>query len=115
MPSSTGPERGEIVLVRFVFADGRGAKRRPVVALSDEDYHARRVEVIVAALTTPVGRLPPGDHLVERWKDAGLPRPSVVTGILRTIRHDMIDAPFGHLTEEDRAGVDACLRPVLRL
>lgn len=66
MPSTTSCERGDVVLVRFVFADERGAKRRPVLVLSGDDGHAGREEVIVAALTSNVARLLPGDHLIER-------------------------------------------------
>ena len=48
----------------------------------------------MAAITSNVERLPVGDHRIAEWREAGLPSPSVVTGILRTIKreHDRRDA-----------------------
>jgi mRNA-degrading endonuclease toxin of MazEF toxin-antitoxin module len=63
MPSTASYKRGEVALVRFVFADEHGAKRRPVVVLSGHEYQAGRQEVIVAALTSNVSRLLPGESL----------------------------------------------------
>jgi mRNA interferase MazF len=101
--------------VRFVFADEQGAKRRPVVVLSTDAYHAGRAEVIVAALTSNVGRLLPGDHLLQDWKGAGLPKPSVVTGILRTVKGSMIDRRIGRLRAPDLGRVEQALRGALGL
>lgn len=77
--STTTCSRGDVALVRFVFAHEQGTKRRPVVVLSSDPYHAGRDEAIVAAITSQVGRLLPGDHLIGDWQAAGLPRPSVAT------------------------------------
>ena len=111
----TSSERGAIVLVRFVFADETGAKRRPALVLTTERYHAGRREVLVAAITSNVGRLLVGDHLIEGWHAAGLPLPSVVTGILRTVKRDMIDDALGMLGQADLAAVERNLRASLGL
>ena len=37
--------QGNVVLVRFVYTDEAGAKRRPAVILSTGDYHRGRQEV----------------------------------------------------------------------
>jgi mRNA interferase MazF len=111
MPSTTSYERGDVVLVRFVFADEHRAKRRPALVLSGADYHASRQEVIVAALTSNVSRLLPGDHLIKDWQGAGLPRPSVATGILRTIKQSMIERSFARMPARDlRASSISCAR-----
>ena len=55
----TGYRQGDVVLVRFVFTDESGAKRRPTVILSTEDYHRGREEAIVAAINQQRGS-PPG-------------------------------------------------------
>jgi mRNA interferase MazF len=115
MPSTTSYERGDVVLVRFVFADEHGAKRRPVLVLSGADYHAGRQEVIVAALTSNVSRLLPGDHLIKDWQGAGLPRPSVATGILRTIKQSMIERPFARMPARDLRAFQQLLRTTLGL
>jgi mRNA interferase MazF len=111
----TTVDRGAIVLVRFVFADESGAKRRPALILSTARFHAGRREVLVAAITSNVGRLLVGDHLIEGWHEVGLPLPSVVTGILRTVKRDMIDDKLGMLGGDDLAAVEHNLRVSLGL
>jgi hypothetical protein len=44
-----------------------------------------------------------------------LPTPSVVTGILRTIKASMIERSLGHLRSKDLKEVDAALRETLGL
>ncbi len=113
--STTVYDRGQIALVRFVFADEQGVKRRPVLVLSTRAYQGGRAEVIVAALTSNVARLLPGDYLVERWQEAGLPKPSVVTAILRTVKTPMIERALGALDARDLQAVSRRLRPLLGL
>ena len=115
MPRTTSSDRGSIVLVRFVFADEKGAKRRPALVLSTEPYHAGRREVLVAAITSNTGRLLVGDHRIEAWRQAGLPLPSVVTGILRTIKRDMIEEILGMLRAPDLVAVERHVRASLGL
>lgn len=107
--------RGDVVLVRFVFADEQGSKRRPAVILSSEHYHSGRAEAIVAAVTSNIGRSLPGDHLLGDWDGAGLPKPSVATGIIRTIKRSMIERRLGALTKTDLTAIEKALRPVLGL
>ena len=53
----TAYRRGDVVLVNFVFANEHGIKRRPAVIVSAEPYQQGRQEVIMAAITSNVGRL----------------------------------------------------------
>ena len=115
MLSMTTSERGQVVLVRFVFTDQSGAKQRPVLILSTRLFHSGRREVIVAAITSNVGRLLVGDHKIRAWRQAGLPRPSVVTGILRTVKRDMIVGSLGELTASDLGAVERHVRESLGL
>ena len=82
----TSYDQGDIVLVRFVFTEETGAKRRPAVIVSTSDYQDGRQEAIMAAITSNVDRLLIGDHLIADWQEAGLLFPSVATGIIRTIK-----------------------------
>ena len=99
--------------MRFVFADEKGSKRRPALVLSTEPYHAGRREVLVAAITSNTGRLLVGDHRIEAWRQAGLPLPSVVTGVLRTIKRHMIETALGVLDASDLVAVERNLRAAL--
>ncbi len=111
----TAFNRGDVVLVGFVFADESGRKLRPAVVLSTRAYQRGRQEVIVAAITSNVRRRLFGDHLITDWKKAGLLFPSVTTGILRTIKQTMIDRRLGAMTMPDLDSVELQLRRSLDL
>jgi mRNA interferase MazF len=111
----TSYEQGEVVLVRFVFSDETGAKRRPAIVVSVDDYHRGRQEVIIAAITSNVDRLLIGDHLIVGWQEAGLLFPSVATGIIRTIKQAMIERRLGIMPAVDMKAVQEKLRQVLGL
>ena len=53
----TSFSRGDIVLVKFVFADEKVVKQRPGLIVSTARYHQGRGETILAAITSNVGRL----------------------------------------------------------
>jgi mRNA-degrading endonuclease toxin of MazEF toxin-antitoxin module len=65
-------ERGDVVLVRFVFFDETGARRRPAVIVSTSDYHHGRQEAIIAAITSNVDRLLVADYPITDWKGGGV-------------------------------------------
>lgn len=106
---------GDVVLVRFVFSDESGVKLRPTLVVSTERYHTGRREAIVAAITSNVKRVLHGDHEVRAWSEAGLLYPSVVTGIIRTIKRDMIAATLGHVAEADLVAVKGRFREIVDL
>ncbi len=108
-------DRGDVALVRFVFADEQGAKRRPVLILSGREYHAGRQEMIVAAMTSNVMRLLPGDVEIRDWQSAGLPTPSVAPGSVRTIKQSMIERGIGRVQPADLRTYQAALRQTLGL
>jgi mRNA interferase MazF len=107
--------RGDIVLVNFVFPDESAKKLRPAVVISSAAYNRSRQEVIVAAITSNVKRRLVGDHLIAGWKGAGLLFPSLVTGIFRTIKQSMIDRKVGTMPKPDMQAIDLKLRQSLGL
>ncbi len=111
----TAYSRGDVVLVGFVFSDESGRKVRPAVVISSPAYHRARQEVIVAAITSNVGNRLFGDHLIGDWTGAGLLFPSVVTGILRTIKRTMIARKLGSMAKPDLQGIHRELRRSLGL
>ena len=108
-------ERGDVVLVGFVFSDESGRKVRPALVISSSAYHRARREVILAAITSNVRRRLFADHLVADWKAAGLLFPSLVTGIVRTVKQTMIERKLGALTKADLQAVERELRRALDL
>jgi mRNA interferase MazF len=112
----TSSSRGDVVLVPFMFSDRPVVKRRPAIVISSPEYHSSRQDVIVAAVTSNVARGPlVGDHHLAQWRAAGLPKASVVTGILRTIKRTMIVRTLGTLAEGDLRSVDLALARALSL
>jgi len=108
-------DHGDVVLVGFVFSDESGRKLRPALVISSSAYHRARREVIVAAITSNVRRRLVADHLLSDWKAAGLLFPSLVTGIVRTVKQRMIERKLGSLTTADIQAVERELRGALDL
>ena len=98
--------RRDVVLGNFLFSEETGNKRRPVLVLSSPEYHRGRQESVVAAVTSDTRRVLLGDLLMEDWEYAGLPLPSVVTSIIRTIKHGMIERKLGRVSDKDMANVE---------
>jgi mRNA-degrading endonuclease toxin of MazEF toxin-antitoxin module len=111
----TSFSRGDVVLVKFVFSDEKGAKQRPGLIISSDRYHQARREAILAAITSNIGRLLLGDYKIKAWRESGLLYPSIVTGIVRTIRQDMIAARMGQLPPPELRAVEDKLREILNL
>ena len=102
------------VVVKFVFADAKGVKQRPALIVSSDRYHQSRREAILMAITSNVGRLLAGDYKVKAWRESGLLFPSIVTGIVRTIKQEMIVGKLRPAGFELRA-IDKRLRETLGL
>jgi mRNA interferase MazF len=111
----TGASRGDVVIVKFVFADEKGVKQRPALIVSSSRYHQRRREAILMAITSNGGRLLAGDYKVKAWRESGLLYPSIVTGIVRTIKQEMIVGKLGELPAVELRAVDKHLREILTL
>jgi len=107
--------RGDVVLVRFVFSDESGERRRPAVIVSSEAYHKSRQEAIIAAITSRTDRILAGDHLIKDWGEASLLFPSVATGITRTIKQGMISRRLGIMSKADMEAINDNLRAALSL
>jgi mRNA interferase MazF len=111
----TAWNRGDVVLVGFIFADESGKKLRPAVVVSSAAYHRARREVIVAAITSNVRRRPFGDHPIADWSAAGLLFPSTATAIIRTLNRAMIERKLGAMPRPDLGAIDRGLRSSLAL
>ncbi len=67
------------------------------------------------AITSNVHRLLFGDYLLPAWKSSGLIAPSVVTGVIRTVKSSMITKRLGRLASADLAAVEQRLKQALGL
>jgi len=111
----TACNRGDVVLVSFVFSDESGKKLRPAVVINSAAYGRSRQEIIIAAITSNIRRRLFGDHLIADWKGAGLLFPSLVTGVFRTVKRTMVDRKLGSMPRPDMEEMDQKLRRSLGL
>ena len=49
-------KRGDVVIVRFPFASGTGAKVRPALVVQNDRNNARMTNIILVAITTTAHR-----------------------------------------------------------
>ena len=100
-PSMTKIKRGDVILVEVVFSSGVGAKLRPALVLSTNDYNKTRGEIIVSGITSNTKRIHEGDTEIKEWERAGLKVPSLATAILQTVKKDRIQKRLGQMDETD--------------
>jgi hypothetical protein len=74
-----------------------------------------RKEMIVATITSNTRRLLEGDHLMFDWEEAGLLFPSVTTGIVRTIKLNVIERMIGVVSTNDLVEIEFKLSKFLEL
>ena len=65
---------------------------------------------LAAAITSNTDRILVGDFLINDWQDAGLPLPSVATGVIKTITQGMIIRILGSLSHREMDTIDQHLR-----
>ena len=115
-------ERGDIVLVRFPFSEGTGAKLRPVMVLQCDRNNRRMVSTIVAMISTTTRRAAtePTQSLIElktaEGRQAGLLHTSAVKcENLFTVHQDLIQRTIGRLSSAAMDQIGKCVRASLGL
>ncbi len=70
---------GDVILVPYPFAERAGGKKRPALVVSSLEYNQATGELVIAQITGRLSAaLRPGDHRIESWREANLPRPALV-------------------------------------
>lgn len=114
MPTTTGFEFGDIILVPFPFTDQRTTKRRPAVVVSSGAYHRERPDLIILAVTSQVRAAPTvGEATIGRWKEAGLLKTSVLKPLLATVEKGLVLRKLGRLGDDDRQALRGVLDAIL--
>lgn len=105
---------GDVVLVRFPFADLAAIKKRPALVLARMTRSSRYHLVVLAMITSQVESLKlDGDVLLSDWKGAGLLHASLLRlGKVATVDEDLVDKSIGRLGAPDRAAARDALRRV---
>jgi len=114
MPSMTGFDPGDIVLVTFPFTDQVGSKRRPAVVVSSDGYHRQRADVILMAVTSRTPRTGGfGEVTIRDWQGAGLLKPSAVKPVIFTAEKRIVVRQLGRLKPEDQQAVRAAIHTII--
>ena len=110
----TSFKQGSIVLVEYPFSERTGSKKRPAFVVSNDFYHHSRQDVIIAGITSNIARKLVGDTVLENWQQAGLRCPSLVTGILQTVKNHMIVRLLGDTPHQDLKKILGNLEAVIK-
>lgn len=105
--------RGDVILVEIIFSSGSGAKLRPALVLSTNEYNKNHGEVIVSGITSNTKRLLDGDTIITRWETAGLKVPSLATAILQTVKKHRVQKRLGQLEHKDFHAVETNIAKTL--
>lgn len=94
---------GEVVLVRFPFAELATTKKRPALVLARTTRSPRNRLVTLAMITSQVEALRlPGDVVLVDWKEAGLLHPSLLRmAKVATVDEHLAEKIIGRLSERD--------------
>jgi mRNA interferase MazF len=109
MPSTTSYKRWDLVLVPFPFTDLSSTKRRPALIVSPDIYNAGK-DVVIAYVTSQLTSKPlHGDYRLQKWKEAGLPKPSLVRMKFATLNKSIIIKRLGTLEKVDSEEIEKIL------
>ena len=115
MPLMTTYNKGDVYLANVIFTDGSEIKKRPVVIVSGKEFNSKRDEIVVSAITSNIIRKIYGDIPIQNWDKAGLLYPSVATGLLFTLKKDLLGKKLGNLTDSDLFELNNSIRSNLEL
>jgi len=105
---------GDVVLVRFPFAELATAKKRPALVLAVTVRSPRNRIVTLAMITSQVEALGlAGDVVLAEWASAGLLHPSLLRlAKTATVDADLIDKVIGALTTPDLSAARGAFQQV---
>lgn len=115
MASTTLYKPGNVVMVRIRFTAGSRTKKRPVVILTDDNYHNSRADAVVVALSGRLDNSYYGDYVLSDWRAAGLPQPTKAKGVIATIDRTTIEQTLGTLSTQDFIKLKESIRSMLGL
>jgi mRNA interferase MazF len=95
----------DIILVPFPFTDLTTNKKRPALVISPVEYN-KGLDVIIMFITSNINAPErPGDYHLKKWKEAGLPKPSMTRMKLATVDKNIIIKKFARLKETDKKAI----------
>jgi mRNA interferase MazF len=114
-------KRGEVVIVDWPFASGKGKKPRPALVVQNDRDNARLSNTSLAMITSVTRRaLEPTQYLIElhtaEGQQSGLVHDSVVNcAHLLTVEQSRILQTIGNLSTSTMQKIGDCLKAALEL
>jgi len=106
----TAYRKWDILLVPFPFTDLTTAKKRPALVVSPDVYNRSGPDLVIAFITSHMDVAPrPGDHPIRFWKEAGLPKASLLRMKFATIDREIVLKRLGRLHPPEHGRVRAVL------
>jgi mRNA interferase MazF len=105
---------GDVVLVRFPFAELAATKKRPALVLARTARSPRNRLSTLAMITSQIESLKiTGDVLLADWQAAGLLHPSLLrVAKVATVDEDLIEKTIGRLSPPDHEAARRAFRQV---
>lgn len=98
---TTAYNKWDIILVPFPFTNLETTQKRPALIVSPEEYN-KKADVVIAFITSKLDvEYKTGDYALQEWKEAHLPRPSMLRMKFATIDKSIIIKKLGRLKEKD--------------
>jgi len=96
------PEQGDIVLIPVPFTDLSSSKKRPVIVVSNDDYHRASKDMVVVAMTSNPEVVTYSFVITSSDLENGiLKRPSTVrVDKIYTLSQNMVTRIFGRVNLE---------------
>jgi mRNA-degrading endonuclease toxin of MazEF toxin-antitoxin module len=94
-------KKGDVVVARFPYVEGTGAKPRPCLIVSSKKYFEENNQVIALQITSRKRSKNLDAAKIEKWKEAGLDAPSVVRPKPVTLPADEISGKIGRIDPAD--------------
>jgi mRNA interferase MazF len=119
MPFTTTYRRGQVVVVNIPFTGQGGAKPRPALVLSSDEFHRGLPDLIVCPISSQprfFKKPGAGDHPLQYWQSVGLKYPSTARlSNLTAVEKRIIKRVLGMMHSGDLARVERGLREVFSL
>lgn len=94
-------KKREVILVPFPFTNLSSTKHRPALIISPDSYNQNK-DLVIAYITSQLNtsaRL--GDYKLQKWREASLPKPSMVRMKFATIEKSIVIKKIGELESMD--------------
>ncbi len=106
-------ERWAVAIVPFPFVDAPISKPRPALVLSPRAFNTQNRHTILAMITRGIDTRWSSDVVIQRYREAGLPLPSVVRWKLFTLDNRLFLRAIGLLAPIDRRACATALKRIL--